>query len=105
MPRDRPGGQPADVGRDLDIVAAEQARRQWEDVAARRPAVLFDQLRDEADRIAESATWAGILVEDGRPVEGLAVFDQAAAAMTRLIEDHDEASRVTAASFEHWVPC
>ena len=92
----------ADVDRDIEVATAEKARRQWEIVAARQPDLLFDQLRAEAARITESAAWGGLLVEDGRYAEAQSVYEQAVAAMTRLLEEHADSVRAAEASLDRW---
>jgi formylglycine-generating enzyme required for sulfatase activity len=92
----------ADVDRDIEVAAAEQARRQWEAVAARQPDLLSNRLRAEADRIAESAAWGGLLAEDGRFTEAKSIYEQAGAAMTRLIEQRAGSLRAADAAFDRW---
>ncbi len=101
-PRPPVAGELADVDRDIEVAAAEKVRRQWEDVAALQPGLLSDQLRAEAARIAESAAWGGLLVEDGRYAEAQSVYEQATAAMTRLLEVHGESVQAAEASLERW---
>ena len=95
-------GELTDVERDIEVAAAEKARRQWEDVAGRQPDRLLDQLRAEAARIAESAAWGGLLVEDARYAEAQSVYEQAVAAMTRLIEEHADSVHADEASLDRW---
>ncbi len=95
-------GELANVERDIEVAAAERARRQWEDVAARQPDLLFGQLRTEAARIAESAAWGGLLVEDSRYAEAQSVYEQAVAAMTRVINTHADSVRAAEASLDRW---
>ena len=101
-PRPRVAGELADVDHDIEVAAAEKARGQWQDVAALQPDLLSDRLRAEAARIAESAAWGGLLVQDGRSAEAKSVYEQAAAAMTRLIEEHADSVHAADASLERW---
>ncbi|TDJ57882.1 MAG: hypothetical protein E2O40_02235 [Planctomycetota bacterium] len=101
-PRRRVVEELADVDRDIEVAAAAKARRQWDTTVARQPDLLSAQLRAEAARIAESAAWGDLLVEDGRYTEAQSIYEQAVAAMTRLLDQHADSFRAADAALDRW---